>query len=151
MHPFLVSALRSKQDPAEVFYQATPQQAAVSLEPRSAAELRVLMRETVRSGTSRRSFRNWTRTASFDGIEVGGKTGSLTGGEPLGKCDWFVGYIRYQDRRIAVAALTVNEEKWRVKSSYLASSFFSNYVRGVRSIERQTASLSRNSKPSETN
>ena len=51
---------------------------------------------------------------------MGGKTGSLTGLTPRGKNDWFVGYAAQDERRIAFAALTVNKERWRVKSAYLA-------------------------------
>lgn len=137
MEPYLVEALTDSQ--GETIYQAEPRQASVTLEPRSAEEMRVLMRETIRSGTSRRSFRQLVRRGYLNDAEIGGKTGSLTGGDPLGKCDWFVGYMRYKGRRIAVSVLTVNEEKWRVKSSLLASEFFMSYARGIRSSERATA------------
>lgn len=127
MEPYIVESLRDQV--GQVFYKANPVQASVIVEPNAAAELRVLMRETVHSGTSRKSFRKVARKNLFEDVEIGGKTGSLMGDDPIGKCDWFVGYLRYKDARIAVAALTVNEEKWRVKSSYLASSFFGDYVR----------------------
>lgn len=139
MEPYLVETLTDRE--GVMIYQAEPRQASVTVEPRSAAELRVLMRETIQSGTSRRSFRKVVRRSDLDDVEVGGKTGSLTGGDPMGKCDWFVGYMRYKDQRIAVAALTVNEEKWRVKSSVLASEFFLNYAREIKSRERATASV----------
>lgn len=139
MEPYLVEALTD--DKGMMIYQAEPKQASIAVGPRSAAELRVLMRETIRSGTSRRSFRQMVGRDDFDDVEFGGKTGSLTGGDPMGKCDWFVGYMLYKDQRIAVAVLTVNEQKWRVKSSYLASEFFLNYARGIKSRERATAAL----------
>ena len=50
------------------------------------------------------------RKKQYEDVEMGGKTGSLTGLNPKGKCDWFVGYARYKGQRIAVAALTVNEK-----------------------------------------
>lgn len=139
MEPYLVKALTDAQ--GQMIYQAEPQQASITVEPTSAAELRDLMRETIKSGTSRRSFRQVVRRNDLTGVELGGKTGSLTGGDPMGKCDWFVGYLRYKDQRIAVAVLTVNEEKWRVKSSYLAGEFFMSYARGLKSLERATAAV----------
>ncbi|MEK7357458.1 MAG: penicillin-binding protein, partial [Bdellovibrionota bacterium] len=60
---------------------------------------------------------------------------SLTGTNPQGKCDWFVGYARFGNQRIAVAALTVNEKKWRVKSSTLAKLFFDRYLKQNRTAE----------------
>ncbi len=143
MEPYLVQSLRDNAA-GEVLYHAVPQQASVAVEPSAAASLRVLMRETVRSGTSRKSFRQVVRKSILDDVEFGGKTGSLTGGDPMGKCDWFVGYLRFKDQRIAVAALTVNENKWRVKSSFLASSFFMDYLRDLKASARSTAQLEKN-------
>jgi beta-lactamase class D len=69
------------------------------------------------------------RKSAFQEMEMGGKTGSLRGLSPKGKCDWFVGYVRGEKSRIAVAALTVNEDKWRVKASYLARMFIEEYFK----------------------
>jgi cell division protein FtsI/penicillin-binding protein 2 len=127
MEPYLVNSLSSEG--GEKLYEAKAQEESVIMTPESAAEIRILMRETVRNGTSRKAFRPVVRKRQFDEVEMGGKTGSLTGLNPKGKCDWFVGYARYHDQRIAVAALTVNEKKWRVKSSQLASQFLSDYTK----------------------
>ena len=127
MEPFLVESLRSET--GDTLYEATPKQASVVVDPHSADELRELFTQTVKSGTSRRSFRQIVRGTRYEDIEFGGKTGSLTGTDPVGKVDWFVGYARFGDQRIAVAALTVNEKKWRVKSSMLANLFFEHYIK----------------------
>jgi penicillin-binding protein A len=88
--------------------------------PYSAEQMKLLMRETVTHGTSRRFFR--TLIQNEDQVSFGGKTGSLTGRNPNGKCDWFVGYGSNQDRKIAISILTVHEKYWTVKSSFLAKS-----------------------------
>lgn len=103
-------------------YTAEPFEASVVMRPETAADLRELMRETVRRGTARAAFRR-----GLEGVEIGGKTGSLRGKDPVGTNDWFVGYALNGDERIAVAALTVNIEKWRVKSAAMASYFFRYY------------------------
>lgn len=144
MEPYLVRSLHDAN--GEMVYQAQPRQASVALERKSAENLRVMMRETIRSGTSRKSFRVMNQRTKFDDVEVGGKTGSLTGTDPFGRCDWFVGYMRYKGQKIAVAALTVNEEKWRVKSSYLASSFFMDAASDLQKRE-QAANEARKSAP----
>lgn len=133
MEPYLIENLTDDQ--GNVIYQAEAREEANIMAPASAAELRELMRETVKSGTSRKSFRTVMRKRHLDDVEMGGKTGSLTGTNPKGKCDWFVGYARFGKHRIAVAALTVNEKKWRVKSSTLASEFLSGYVRHIQDQE----------------
>jgi cell division protein FtsI/penicillin-binding protein 2 len=137
MEPYLVNELANEVD-GEVFYRAEPRRASVVFEPKTAEGLRELFKQTVLSGTSRKSFRKTVRRSAFDDVEFGGKTGSLTGTQPAGKCDWFVGYARYQDQRIAVAALTVNEKNWRVKSSTLANYFFTHYLKELK--QRDVAS-----------
>ncbi|MDX9730644.1 MAG: penicillin-binding transpeptidase domain-containing protein [Bdellovibrionales bacterium] len=127
MEPYVVDAVLDEQD--QPLYQASPRRASVTVAPDTARQLRELFEQTVTSGTSRSSFRKTVRKRKFEDVEFGGKTGSLTGMNPRGKCDWFVGYARFGDQRIAVAALTVNEEKWRVKSSTLAQLFLSDYVK----------------------
>ena len=128
MEPYLIESLSKPS--GEELYQVQPRQASVVVEPKTAIELRQLFHETVQSGTSRKSFRQTVRRTFFDDVEFGGKTGSLTGTNPIGKCDWFVGYARYHGQRIAVAALTVNQKKWRVKSSMLANLFFHGLSQG---------------------
>jgi cell division protein FtsI/penicillin-binding protein 2 len=139
MEPYLVERIQAED--GQALYRAEPREASVALEPKAAADLRALMRETVTRGTSRKAFRQALRKRAFDDVEFGGKTGSLSGLHPAGKCDWFVGYARYRDERIAVAALTVNEKKWRVKSSTLASEFLSGYIRNEKARNEVAAVL----------
>lgn len=127
MEPYIVDTLTDEKDVK--IYEGVPKQASVVIEPAASAELRKLFNETVKNGTSRKSFRQTIRRSAFDEVEFGGKTGSLTGLNPAGKCDWFVGFARYRGERIAVAALTVNEKKWKVKSSMLANIFFNHYLK----------------------
>lgn len=90
----------------------------------SALDLRELMEATVISGTSRKSFRPLVRGKKYRELEFGGKTGHLTGDNPRGRVDWFIGYGQDENRRIAIAALTVNKEFWTVKSAELAKQLF---------------------------
>ncbi len=125
MEPWLVGSLH-QQDGTKV-YEALPRVATETVDVHTAREMRELMQETVSRGTSRGSFRRFRR--GMDVVEVGGKTGSLTGDDPPGKYDWFVGYADSGPSRIAVAALTVHEKFWRVKSSYLARRAIEHYFR----------------------
>ena len=125
MEPYVVESLVDAN--GVPVYKAQPKTASVVLDAQSAEQLRELMQDTVRRGTSRKSFKTTLRKRQIEMVEFGGKTGSLTGGDPYGKCDWFVGYGRFDDMRIAVGVLTVNKDKWRVKSSYLASEYLRNY------------------------
>ena len=113
--------LRLRDASGELVYERKPYYLGSVISAASLKPMRSLMEATVRQGTSRKQFRSLLRNRRLAGVEFGGKTGSLTGDDPQGRSDWFVGYgIREDGSRIAVAALTVNEKFWRVKSSYLA-------------------------------
>ncbi len=126
MEPYLIDSLVSVEDGKEV-YHSEPTWISETMTPQSAESVRSLMREVITSGTSRQAFRDFLRKPYNQGIDIGGKTGHLTGELPRGKCDWFVGYARRGKAKIALAALTVNEENWRIKASYVARAFMEHY------------------------
>lgn len=103
-----------------VAYLAAPQEMGQMVSAETAKDLRIMMQDTVRVGTSRKSFAGLPAKAKAAGIELGGKTGSLTGSDPPGKYDWFVGYAKSEGKSIAFAVLTIHKTHWTVKSSYLA-------------------------------
>ena len=85
----------------------------------TARDLKVLMRQTVSQGSASGSFKKFARN-DMRAVDVGGKTGSLTGENPRGRYDWFVGYAQKDGRKLAFAAMCINEEFWYVKSAYVA-------------------------------
>ena len=96
----------------------------------TAKELRDMMQLTVMAGTARGAFRPW-KTKKISEIEIGGKTGSITGGVPFGKRDWFVAYAKPkdnpEDKGISICVMIVNVKKWYVKSTYLAKNIIQYY------------------------
>lgn len=123
--PYLVSSIRDEK--GQTLYEGSPLDNGVIMTKESAAKVRELMEQTVMAGTSRRSFRPIVRDRKFREIEMGGKTGHLTGDNPRGRVDWFVGYALDDERKIAVAAITVNKKFWTVKSAHLGQSMFRKY------------------------
>lgn len=115
--PYVIGRLKNSRD--EVVYEAAPVDSGPIMTTSSAAKVQELMEQTILAGTSRGSFRDLTRHRKFRELEMGGKTGHLTGDNPKGRVDWFVGYGADGDRKIAVAAITVNKKYWTVKSAYL--------------------------------
>lgn len=129
MEPYFV---RHVQEPeGDIVYRPTQKVASVPMDVETADELRHMMSETVKRGTARGAFRPIFKKSRYKGIEIGGKTGSLTGNNPRGKTDWFVGYVKFPgtSRKIAIASLTVHEKFWRVKSAYIARRFIEKYSR----------------------
>lgn len=123
--PYLVSSIHDEK--GQTLYEGATLDNGVIMTKESAAKLRELMEQTVIAGTSRRSFRTIVKDRKFREIEMGGKTGHLTGDNPRGRVDWFVGYALGDDRKIAVAAITVNKKFWTVKSAHLGQSMFRKY------------------------
>lgn len=97
------------------------------IKPESAKAMRTLMQETARIGSARKSFSGLNRYNVYKNMEIGGKTGSLTGYSPKGRHDWFVGYAEKNGRKVAYASLIINKEKWYVRSSYVARQFIYHY------------------------
>ena len=99
-----------------------------TVESETAQNMRVLMRETVKKGSARKSFRGFFK-GNYAKLDVGGKTGSLSGNNPKGRTEWFVGYGDSGFDRVVIAAVVVNKEKWRVKPSYLARKIIEEYFK----------------------
>lgn len=128
--PYIVDQMKNPQ--GEVFYKGEPLEKGYVMTADSAAQMRKMMEQTVLGGTSRKSFRSLVRDRRFREIEMGGKTGHLTGDNPKGRVDWFVGYATDENnRKLAVAAITVNKKFWTVKSSYIGQYMFRSYFEPV--------------------
>tara|TARA_B110000305_G_C19079685_1_gene465606 strand:- start:309 stop:650 length:342 start_codon:yes stop_codon:yes gene_type:complete len=54
-------------------------------------------------------------------VKVAGKTGNLTGQDPYGRYEWFVGLAPADDPRIGVVVLQLQSNLWWKKSSELAA------------------------------
>lgn len=124
MEPWVIDSVHSLD--GTPLYAAEPAIARQSVNERTAHEVRKLMQQTVVKGTSRKSFRGFFR-GDMRELEVGGKTGSLSGKDPVGKYDWFIGYADNGKHKMAIAALTVHKHYWKVKSSYLARRAIEEY------------------------
>lgn len=124
--PYMVDSVVSND--GRVLYRTPPSAPAKRIiSEQTATSLRSLMTETTRIGSARKSFRGLERYKVYNDMEIGGKTGSLTGLSPRGRHDWFVGYAEKDGRRIAYASLIINKEKWYVRSAYVARQFIYHY------------------------
>ncbi|WP_426751604.1 penicillin-binding transpeptidase domain-containing protein [Myxococcus sp. Y35] len=85
------------------------------LTPAVAKDLTTLMETTVTHGTARSVFRE----RGFRVEDAVGKTGSLADREPFRDYSWFVGFAPKDNPRVAVAALIVNDPKWRIRAPWL--------------------------------
>ena len=112
-----------------ILYTLEPSERTPVVHDETALDLKVLMRETVSKGSARASFKKFARN-DMRAVDVGGKTGSLTGENPRGRYDWFVGYAAKDGRKLAFATMCINEEFWYVKSAYVARKAIEYFFRG---------------------
>lgn len=86
-----------------------------------AEELRSMLVRTTTNGTARSAFRDRRGRPKLGHVRVAGKTGNLTGSEPRGRYEWFVGVAPAERPTIAVAVLQLQSNLWWSKSSELAA------------------------------
>jgi peptidoglycan glycosyltransferase len=98
------------------------------IERRTAELLGRMMRTTVTHGTAKKTFFDDKGNPFLPGIEVAGKTGTLSKERPYRGYTWWIGFAPVDRPKIAVAALVVNSPKWRIKASYVAREALRHYL-----------------------
>ena len=97
----------------------------------TADQITTMMEQTIREGTSWHAFHDPHGSAFLPGIEVAGKTGTLTDGEAHRYYTWFTGFAPARPappaRQVAVAALVVNGPEWQVKANVMAREMLRAY------------------------
>ncbi|MES2802150.1 MAG: penicillin-binding transpeptidase domain-containing protein [Bdellovibrionota bacterium] len=124
--PYLIEEISQDQ---KIIYKGEGYDIGQAITKESAAKVREMMEQTVLKGTSRKTFRKMVADKKFRDVEMGGKTGHFSGLNPKGTNDWFVGYASDGDTKVAIATITVNVQKWTVKSSALAEMMFREHFR----------------------
>ena len=101
-----------------VLHEQRPEALQRIVDASTADVLMEMMRNTTTVGTSRREFMRGAAPV-LGTIDVAGKTGTLSGDNPEGLNNWFIGAAPIKDPRIAVAVITVDPRR-ASKASHLA-------------------------------
>jgi len=123
--PILVERIEDEDGDAD--YESVPSKWRDTVAPETAAAVVQMMVKTVEMGTSHRTFGSPERTPLLQDMDVAGKTGSLSGWIPPMHFEWFAGVAPADAPRLAVAALVVNEDNWKIKGSYVGKEAFNAY------------------------
>jgi cell division protein FtsI/penicillin-binding protein 2 len=91
------------------------------LDPALAMRLRTMLVDTTQRGTARRAFRTRRGRPLLGEVTVAGKTGSLSGHDPDGRYEWFVGVAPAERPRVAVATVAVQGPLYWMSASQLAA------------------------------
>ncbi len=76
--------------------------------PEVAGRLREMLVGVTEQGTASRAFHGRAAGALLGALQVAGKTGTVSGTEPKGRYQWFIGVAPAEAPRIAIATLVVN-------------------------------------------
>ena len=88
--PRLVESIRNESN--KVVYQAPRPVMATAVSPQTARDIKVLMQDTVRYGTSRTAFRKLRRKKRFKNYDLGAKTGTINDRHDQFKYDWVTAF-----------------------------------------------------------
>lgn len=94
---------------------------------RTAKRLQNLLQVTTSEGTAAKSFRDSQGNRYLGSHAGGGKTGTLTRGNPTRLFTWYAGYAPSKNPQIAVAIMVANEEKWWRKGPEVARDVLRSY------------------------
>jgi cell division protein FtsI/penicillin-binding protein 2 len=123
--PILIERVEDKD--GVPLFDAEPSKWRDTVKPETADALLQMMVKTIEMGTSRRTFGSPDSTPLLQDMEVAGKTGSLSGWTPRMHFEWFAGVAPVGDPQLAVAALVVNDNRGRIKGSYVGKEAFNAY------------------------
>ena len=114
---------------SHTLYSPHPATLEQAFSPRCAAQLREMMEATVTEGTARRSLLPSLGRAQLSNIEVGGKTGSISGDEGKVKYDWFAGYAvgKQGEKKLALAVFQEHGDYLGHKSPTIAALAIRHY------------------------
>lgn len=103
-------------EPSGAEREVVPPEPSRTLDAGVARAVRDMMVETTVRGTARRAFSAAYGRPFFPGIDVAGKTGTLTRREPshVGY-SWFVGFAPADDPEVAIAVLLGNPPHWHLR------------------------------------
>jgi penicillin-binding protein A len=117
MFPALAKEIRNGRGETVFSQQGESLRSLVT--PETAGQLSKMLSKTVISGTSRKIFHDRRGRSLLASVDIAAKTGSIDGKNPAGHYSWFAAYAPRDNPQIALAALVINHDKWRIKATYL--------------------------------
>ena len=116
MEPWLVRQVSDES--GKTLYRSKPLRLGQPITAKTAKDMRALMMETVKSGTSRKAFRVLRRKKAFKNIELGAKTGTINDKLDQYKFDWLTTYAlpKEGDDGVSAAILAIHGERLGIRA-----------------------------------
>jgi len=128
MAPWLVD--RISDESGHIVYKSKPSVLATPISRGTAEDMKVLMRDTIRCGTCRKSFRKVRRKKVFKDVDLGAKTGTINDKTDQYKYDWLAAYAlgKNSAKAICIVVLSVHGEKLGIRASELGRHIINYYI-----------------------
>lgn len=97
--------------------------------PETAHQVTQMLLTAVTSGTSRKAFNTPQGRKLKKDVKIAAKTGSIDGDNPKGHYSWFAAYAPADQPRIAVVALVINGDRWKIKATQLGEVALTTYLK----------------------
>ena len=125
--PWLVETIQD--DTGNIIYNADPGVLNSAVSSQTAADLKALMQDAVRYGTSRKAFRRLRRKKRFKKFELGAKTGTINDKTDQFKYDWLAAYALAPDgtRGICIGILGVHGKILGTRSTEMGRAIINYY------------------------
>jgi cell division protein FtsI/penicillin-binding protein 2 len=125
LRPYIVDTV--EDGTGNQIYRSKPKYLGHTVKKETASALIKAMTHTIKLGTARKAFYNKRGVPFLPGIQVSGKTGTLTGNRPYRAYNWFAGVAPADKPEVAISVLVVNEPRWRIKASAIAARLLKRY------------------------
>ncbi|RJR42326.1 MAG: hypothetical protein C4576_16250 [Desulfobacteraceae bacterium] len=128
MGPRLVRRISDQE--GNLVYSSEPVHLATPVSGETARKMKVLMDETVVTGTARTAFSKHLRRNAFRDLELGAKTGSINDPSDQRRVDWVTAYAipdSGEDEAICISVLAVHGEKMGIRAKDIARHVVENY------------------------
>ncbi len=126
MKPYLIDWVQDPQ--GGKVYEAKQEFLEQPISAKTSQDLTRMMLRTVEDGTASKIFHRYGGNL-MKKMAVSGKTGSLSGVNPPGQYDWFVGFAPADQPQIAFAAMIINHDRWRVRGAFVAQEALKTFFR----------------------
>ncbi|OGT98322.1 MAG: hypothetical protein A2X80_12515 [Geobacteraceae bacterium GWB2_52_12] len=126
MAPCLIDSIIDGQGVEKELF--SPRELRRLVTPETSASLSRMLSSTVLTGTSRKAFHD-RRGRLLVKVPIAAKTGSINGTDPKGHYSWFAAFAPIQDPQIALVALVINPDKWKVKASQVGEQALEEFFR----------------------
>jgi len=125
--PWLVSAVLDESD--RILYRGRPMLLYSPIGQKASDQLKLLMQDTVRYGTSRTAFGQLRRYKAFKGFELGAKTGTINDPKDRYKYDWLTAFAipPKDENAISISVLSVHGPLLGTRATELARAIIHYY------------------------